>query len=143
MYICQSQSPNSSRHHPTPPPRHFPHLVSIRLFSTSVSLILPCKLVHLYHFSRFHIYALIYDTCFSLSDFLHSVWQSLGPSIETTDIKQGCRNGYMLKNRLFKNMPPPLRQITWKVFCLALVLDDNFKQKLTWKLVITGGTHWV
>ena len=38
------------------------------------------KLVHLYHYSRFHIYTLIYDLCFSLSDLLHSVWQSLGPS---------------------------------------------------------------
>ena len=66
VYICQPQSPSSS--HPTP----FPPLVSIRLFSTSVSLFLPCKLVHLYHFSRFHIYALIYDICFSLSDLLHS-----------------------------------------------------------------------
>ena len=67
---------------PPPPhhPRHFPPLVSIRLFSTSVSLFLPCKPVHLYHFSRFHIYALIYNTCFSLSDLLHSVWQSLDPS---------------------------------------------------------------
>ena len=63
----------------TPTPRFTP-LVSIRFFSTSVSLFLPCKLVHLYHFSRFHIYALIYDTCFSLSDLLHSVWQSLDPS---------------------------------------------------------------
>ena len=60
--ICQSQSPNSS-------PHCFPPLVSICLFSTSVSLFLPCKPVHLYHFSRFHIYALIYDICFSLSDF--------------------------------------------------------------------------
>ena len=65
---------------PPPPPRCFPPLVSIRLFSTSVSQFLPCKLVHPYHFSRLHIYALIYDTCFSLSDLLHSVWQSLDPS---------------------------------------------------------------
>ena len=133
MYICQSQSPNSS-HTPFPPwypyvcslrlclyfffwilfhlfiqqvlishpfythqcihvnsnlpihhtttttPRCFPSLVSIRLFSTSVSQFLPCKPVHLYHFSRFHVYALIYDIYFSLSDLLHSVWQSLGPS---------------------------------------------------------------
>ena len=66
VYICQSQSPDLS---------HFPHppLVSIRLFSTSVSLFLPYKLAHLYHFSRFHIYVLIYDICFSLSDLLHSV----------------------------------------------------------------------
>ena len=59
----------------------FPPLVSIRLFSTSVSLFLPCKPVYLYHFSRFHIYALIYDICFSLSDLLHCVRQSLGPSV--------------------------------------------------------------
>ena len=58
---------------PQPTPCHFPTLVSIHLFSTSVSLFLPCKLVHLYHFSRFHIYALIYDICFSFSDLLHSV----------------------------------------------------------------------
>ena len=49
-------------------------------FSMSVSVFLPCKPVHLYHFSRFHIYVLIYDICFSLSDLLHSVWQTLGPS---------------------------------------------------------------
>ena len=65
---------------PSPPHRGFPHLVSIHLFSTSVSQLLPCKPVHLYHFSRFHIHALIYDICFSLSDLLDSVWQSLDPS---------------------------------------------------------------
>ena len=48
---------------PPPPPHNFPPLVSISLFSTSVSLFLPCKSVHLYHFSRFHIYALMYDIC--------------------------------------------------------------------------------
>ena len=78
LYISQSQPPNSSHHHQPPP--CLPPLVSIRLFSTSVSLFLPCKAVHLYHFSRFHLYALIYNICFSLSDILHSVLQSLGPS---------------------------------------------------------------
>ena len=57
----------------TPPLPHFPPLASIRLFSISLSLFLPCKPVHLYHFSRFHIYTLIYNICFSLSDLLHSV----------------------------------------------------------------------
>ena len=75
VYICQSQSPNSSS------PHRFSPLVSIRLFFTSVSLFLPCKPVHLYHFSRFHIYTLIYDICFSFSDLLHSGWRSLGPSM--------------------------------------------------------------
>ena len=65
---------------PPPHPATCPPLVSIRLFSTSVSLFLPCKLVPLYHFSRFHIYALIYDICFSLSDLIHSAWQSPGLS---------------------------------------------------------------
>ena len=65
-------SPNLSVH-PTPAPL-FTHP-----FPTFVSLFLPWKF-HLYHFSRFHIYAWIYDTCFSLSDWLYSLWQFLGPS---------------------------------------------------------------
>ena len=65
---------------PSPPHRSFPPLVSICLFSTSVSQLLPCKPARLYHFSRFHIHVLIYNICFSLSDLLHSVWQSLDPS---------------------------------------------------------------
>ena len=47
-------------------------------FSMSVSLYLPYKQVHQYHFSRFHIYVSIFNICFS--DLLHSVWQSLGSS---------------------------------------------------------------
>ena len=71
---CIHVNPNLQIHPTTTStPRHFPPLVSICLFSTSMSQFLPCKLVHLYHFSRFHIYALIYDICFSLSDLLHSV----------------------------------------------------------------------
>ena len=54
---------------PHPPPCRFPPLVSIHLFSTSVPQFLPWKPVHLYYFSRFHIYVLIYDICFSISDF--------------------------------------------------------------------------
>ena len=78
---CIHINPNLPIHHtPTPTAHCFPPLVSIRLFSTSASLFLPCKPVPLYHFSRFHIYALIYDICFSLSDLLHSVWQSLDSS---------------------------------------------------------------
>ena len=87
FYTHQCIHVNSNRpiHHATTPntppqPCCFPPLVSIRLLSTSVSQFLPWKPVHLYHFSRFHIYALIYDICFSLSDLLHSGWQSLDPS---------------------------------------------------------------
>ena len=44
---------------PTPSPA-----VSVSLFSMSVSLLLSCTWVHQYHFSRFHMYVLIYDICF-------------------------------------------------------------------------------
>ena len=70
VYKCWYQSPN---------PSHSPFPFDIHMFSMSVSLFLLCKQVHLYHFSRFHIYALIYHVCFSLSDF--TLWQFLGPSV--------------------------------------------------------------
>ena len=47
--------------------------VSTSLFSMSASPLLPCKQVHLYHLSRFHMYASIYGIGFSLSGSLHSV----------------------------------------------------------------------
>ena len=64
-YICQSKSSNSSH-------LSFPLLMPINLFSMSVCLFLLFKQVHLYHFSRFHIYVLliIYDICFSTALFL-------------------------------------------------------------------------
>ena len=78
---CIHVNPNRTlQHTPSTPHHSFPPLVSIRLFSTSVSQLLPCNPVHLYHFSRFHIHALINNICFFLSDLLHSVWQSLDPS---------------------------------------------------------------
>ena len=51
--------------------------VSTGLSSTSPFPFLPCKQLHQYHFSRLHIYALIYGICFSLSDLLHSVQQDI------------------------------------------------------------------
>ena len=53
-----------------PPP--FPPATSTHRFSTSASLFLPCKQVHLYHFFRSHIYALLYNICFSLSNLFQS-----------------------------------------------------------------------
>ena len=43
--------------------------VSTSLFSMSASPFLPCRQVHQYHFSKFHVVALIYDICFSLTYF--------------------------------------------------------------------------
>ena len=73
-HIYRSQPPNSF--HP-----FFLPLVSICLISTSASLFLPCKQVHLYHFSRFHIYTLIYNICFSPIDL-----QLLWPSLQITEV---------------------------------------------------------
>ena len=44
--------------------------VSTCSFATSVSLFLPCKQVHPYHF-RVHMCVLIYNICFSLCDLFH------------------------------------------------------------------------
>ena len=57
VYVSHSLS-----HPPSP-------TVATSSFNKSVFLLLPCKYVHWYHFSRFHILALIYDVCFSFSDF--------------------------------------------------------------------------
>ena len=54
------------------PPSPYP-LVAINLFSTSVILFLFCRSVHLYPFFIFHIYAVSYAVCLSLSNLLHSV----------------------------------------------------------------------
>ena len=64
---------------PPPPAPTFPLGVQTFVLYICVSF-LPCKPVHLYHISRFHIYALIHDICLSLSDLLHYVWQSISPS---------------------------------------------------------------
>ena len=65
-----------------------PHVCSLYLHTYSclqwfiwaiLYLFLPA-MVHLDHSSGVHIYALTYNIWFSLSDLLHCVWQSLGPS---------------------------------------------------------------
>ena len=52
--------------HPTFP---LSPLESIHLFSMSVSLFLLCRQVHLFHFYRFHMYALICNIFLFLTDF--------------------------------------------------------------------------
>lgn len=77
---CRSQSPNSS-HPPTP----YSPLVSIGLFSTSLSLCFVNKIVYI-NFFRFHIYVLMYSVFFfSVSDLLHSVLVSGPVHVSTND----------------------------------------------------------
>ena len=49
-------------------PYFLPASRAISLFSVSVSLLRLCKEVYQYDISRFHVYVLVYDICFSLSD---------------------------------------------------------------------------
>ena len=70
---------------------------STHLFSTSVSLFLPCKQVQLYRFSRLHTYALIYDVCFSLSAGLKIL------SIPGYKIKQNEKGSWQLRQRIQSN----------------------------------------
>jgi len=69
-------------------PPLFPSLVPTTLFSVSVSLSLClfCKEDHLYQFFQMsHIYALIYNICFSLSDILHCLIVSRSIHISAND----------------------------------------------------------
>ena len=62
-------------HTPLPPWRPYVCCLRLCLYFCFVNKIIYTN------FFRFHKYALIYDICFSLSDLLHPVWQSLGPSV--------------------------------------------------------------
>ena len=59
--------------------------------SSQETLVQINKIVYT-NFFRFHVYALIYDICFSLSDLLHSVWQSLGPSMSLQNLQSRNRD---------------------------------------------------
>ena len=60
----------------TPPPPH----VHMSILYTCIS-IPALQIGSLVSFYRFHVCALIYDICFSLSDLLPYVRQTLGPSM--------------------------------------------------------------
>ena len=63
--------------YPSPSPCPQVHsLVGQHLYSCPA----PRFFMTFFFFLRFHIYVLAYGICLSLSDLLHSVWQTLGPS---------------------------------------------------------------
>ena len=62
--------------YPSPSPCPQVHSLHLRLYSCPA----PRFYRTIFFFFRFHIYVLAYGICFSLSDLLHSVWQTLGPS---------------------------------------------------------------
>ena len=60
------------------------HSLCLHLYSCPAT-----RFISVIFFLRFHIYALAYGICFSLSDLLHSAWQTLGPST-SLQITQFC-----------------------------------------------------
>ena len=65
------------------PAPHVSLSVNINLFSVSVSLLLFCinKYINFIIFKSDSTWVISYDICLSLSDWFHSVWQSLGSSL--------------------------------------------------------------
>ena len=57
-----------------------PLAVSASLFSVSLIAALQIRLISTIFLDSTYICALIYEICFSISDLLHSVWQTLGSS---------------------------------------------------------------
>ena len=87
MYICPCHSLTSSQL--TLPP---PHVLKSILYVCVFIPVLPLGSSVPFFFFRFHMYVLAYCICFSLSDLLHSVWQTLGPST-SLQITQFCFEG--------------------------------------------------
>ena len=64
---------------PTFPSPHCMHK-SLLYVCISISALQIGSSVLFFQIPYIYIYTLIYNVCFSLSDFLHSVWQTLGPA---------------------------------------------------------------
>ena len=79
--------------------------------------LLPCKQVHCYHFSKFHTYVLIYDICFSLSDLLYPIWQSLGP-LTSLQMTQFCSFLWLSNISLYVCITSSLSILCWWTFRL-------------------------
>ena len=96
VYICPCHSLTSSQL--TLPP---PHVLKSILYICVFIPILPLgSLEWFFFFFRFHIYVLAYSICFSLSDLLPSVGQTLGPST-SLQITQFCSFLWLSNTPLF------------------------------------------
>ena len=78
MYVCPCHSLTSSQL-TLPPPCILKSILYVCIFIPVLPLGSSEPFFCLF-VCRYHIYVLAYGICFSLSDLLHSVWQSPGPS---------------------------------------------------------------
>ena len=83
MHICPCHSLTSSQ-----PTLHPPRVLKSILYVCIFIPVLPLGSSEPFFF-RFRIYMLAYGICFSLSDLLHSVWQTLDPftSLQITQFR--------------------------------------------------------
>ena len=74
--------------YPSPCPCPQVHSLRLHLYSCPAPRFFRTFL-YFYFFFRFHIHVLAYGICFSLSDLLHTVWQTLGPptSLQITQFR--------------------------------------------------------
>ena len=82
--------------YPSPSPRPQVHSLHLCLYSYPA----PRFFRMIFFFFRFHIYVLAYSICFSLSDLLPSVGQTLGPST-SLQITQFCSFLWLSNTPLF------------------------------------------
>ena len=66
--------------YPSPSPCPQVYSLCLCLYSCPAPRLFRTMCFFFIFFFRFYIYVLAYSICFSLSDLLHSVWQSLGPT---------------------------------------------------------------
>ena len=77
---------------------------------------LPCKWAHRYRLSRFCVYVLTYNKHFSLSDPLHSAWQTLHPSASLQMIRFCSLTGRM---GWWEGLPRGRRRIHTLIHCMV------------------------
>ena len=112
------------------------------------------QFLYQYHFSRFHIHALIYDICFSFSDLLHSVWQTPGPSLSlwmtqshsflwlsNSPLEGRCSiyNGILPKTlNVYVKILEAIRPESWALLW-ALSLISHRISEVSWPYRVKGG----
>ena len=111
----------------------FPRCVH-KSVSISVSPLLPCKWVHQYHLSRFHMHALIYNICLSSIKFLENSLPVIfrislkTPQVSSSQLQEFSTAFWLLQSHRF-TLPPPCVNRDGKPTCRAGVSQNCAQDK--------------